>query len=208
MNLILRVGIADEINAHHKTAQERATEAIRHAELAGKLLLEVKAALPHGEFLGWVKQNIQVSPRQAQRYMAAALGKPAPIRELAGKSDTVSHSPKPAEHPAADWWPLPGHWMSTTTDDGAECLVVPSLQHRGYFHISKIFLLHDGPPPEGTRPDEWDGASFMEFTRRPVRADAVGRYLQTIGLADPADAAWQVFKRDGLDRPFGLDALD
>ncbi|MBK9442975.1 MAG: DUF3102 domain-containing protein [Comamonadaceae bacterium] len=81
--------IADQINAAHQQAIAHADKAIEFAKQAGDLLLEVKAGLSHGEFLPWVKNNLEVTPRQAQRYMAAAQKKPKPIG--ADKCETVSH---------------------------------------------------------------------------------------------------------------------
>lgn len=83
--------LASDINHHHQLACLRADEAVSHAVQAGKLLLNVKATLPHGEFGDWLQSNIQVTPRQAQRYMAAAQGKPVPVRALASNTTPVSH---------------------------------------------------------------------------------------------------------------------
>ena len=83
--------IATEINNLSKQAIASAGEAVEHARKAGELLLEVKNQLPHGQFLQWVKQNITVSLRQAQRYMAAAQGKALVLKDLTGKYDKVSH---------------------------------------------------------------------------------------------------------------------
>ncbi|HRP94893.1 MAG TPA: DUF3102 domain-containing protein [Rhodocyclaceae bacterium] len=83
---------AADIERHHQLALRHASTAVEHAREAGRLLLEVKATLQHGEWLGWLTAHVSVSPRQAQRYMRAAQGKslPAP-RLLPSKNDTVSH---------------------------------------------------------------------------------------------------------------------
>ena len=205
----LRASIADEINQHHEIAIARADEAIHHASEAGKLLLEVKAALPHGQFLAWVQQHVRVSVRQAQRYMAVAEGKPAPIRALGSKSDTVSHlpelaDPSPAAWPAPTWWPLAGHWMSTVLPDAAYW-VVPALKHPGFFHVSKFYSSADPLPVNEGKPApvDWDGESYFDGTRRPVRADVVEAFLKHLGLTDPAGASWDCIRREGLERPFG-----
>lgn len=94
--------MAAEINRLHGIAVARAGEALQYAADAGKLLLEVKASLPHGEFVAWVEKNLSVSVRQAQRYISVAQGKPQPIRAIAGtvpKNDTVSFLVMP------DWLP-------------------------------------------------------------------------------------------------------
>ena len=78
---------AAEINRHHDLARQHATEAIQHAVEAGRLLLQVKTQLLHGEWQAWLHENTTVSLRQSRRYMAAAQNK-VPIRH--GKTDTVS----------------------------------------------------------------------------------------------------------------------
>jgi len=82
----LIVTAAAEINREHDLALQHAEQAVEHARRAGALLLDVKATLPRGEFIPWVQKNVTVTPRQCQRYMAAALGKPLPLRAI--KSDT------------------------------------------------------------------------------------------------------------------------
>jgi hypothetical protein len=92
--------IAADIDRHHAEAIACAASAVEHAKAAGTLLLQVKAQLPHGEFVPWMQAHLAVSKRQAQRYMTAAMGKPAPARIAAKpapadapetvKSDTVS----------------------------------------------------------------------------------------------------------------------
>ena len=92
--------VASQINQHHKLACTLAGQAVSHAIEAGKLLLSVKESLPHGGFGDWMANNLDVSDRTARRYMAAALGKPLPIRAIqsdrppfaieAPKTDTVS----------------------------------------------------------------------------------------------------------------------
>lgn len=79
----------DKINSEHRAALHRADQAIEHAKRAGELLMRVKAELPHGEFLPWIDATLEVSRRQAQRYMRAAQGKRMTARKI--KSDTASH---------------------------------------------------------------------------------------------------------------------
>jgi hypothetical protein len=52
----------------------------------GKLLNEVKAELPHGEFGRWLEGEVGWTQRTAQNYMRAA-------EAFIGKSETVSHLP-------------------------------------------------------------------------------------------------------------------
>lgn len=137
-----------EINREHALALRHADKAIEHAKRAGELLIEVKNALPHGEYLPWLAENVTVSPRQAQRYMRAALGKPLPIRAI--KSDTVSFLPPRS--------PVMAHvFFGSVTDDilDAEILMMQeSADAPGYFYIA--FLSGD-----------------VIFTKRPVSEDAL-----------------------------------
>ena len=85
--------IIDQINTHHKNATNQIKDAVESAIAAGKLLLQVKASLPHGTWTTWLNTNIDVSERQVQRYMAAAQGKHVTRLLVADKTDTVSVLP-------------------------------------------------------------------------------------------------------------------
>jgi hypothetical protein len=63
-----------------RQSPRRAPASIRQS---GKLLIEAKAALPHGKWLPWLRE-IDISPRTAQRYMQLA-------QVPADKYDTVAH---------------------------------------------------------------------------------------------------------------------
>jgi hypothetical protein len=63
---------ATEIHAEHEAAQRCARDAVAHAIRAGELLLEAKAALPHGAFGAWLRANVEFSDRTAQGYMRLA----------------------------------------------------------------------------------------------------------------------------------------
>jgi hypothetical protein len=207
--------VAADINRHHEGALKSANVAINHALEAGKLLLEVKGSLSRGEWLPWLAANVTVSPRQAQRYIAVAQGKPLPVRATAdrygsnaatvtgalppaGKNDTVSHL---LETPARDWTPRPafiplaGHWYWCTGQDGSgeggmSYVIEPSSAHPGFFFVSHI---HEGG-------DEYD------CTRRPVGAVWVETNLQMQGLAKPAAATWHIRPSPGV--AIALETLD
>jgi len=94
MSNIICTSVVAEIEQHHALAQQHATAAkgsaataVEHARRAGRLLLQVKAELPRGEFLGWLAANAKFCARTAQRYMNAAAPTP--------KCDRLSHSAKP-----------------------------------------------------------------------------------------------------------------
>ena len=58
--------IASDINEQHELARMHAGQAFDHAAKAGMLLLQAKAQVQHGQWLTWLKANVQVSARQAQ----------------------------------------------------------------------------------------------------------------------------------------------
>ena len=63
---------AAAIQTEHKAAQRCASEAVAHAIRAGELLIEAKAALPHGAFGAWLAANVEFSDRTARGYMQLA----------------------------------------------------------------------------------------------------------------------------------------
>jgi hypothetical protein len=189
---------AGEINAHHAAATKRAGEAIHHAREAGRLLLQIKADLPHGQFIAYSREYLKVSARQAQRYMAAFQGKPLPLKTLASKSDTMSHLPvptpaEPPEHLAGefkpDWQPTPGHWHVATTDVHA-VWVVSDARDPGLFHVSRLY--------------EEGGESLYDGTRRPIEAWLLADYLRIqYAIEDAWLLPWKSRQKPGLSRPFG-----
>ncbi len=80
--------IIAEINHEHALAQQASKTAVEHGSRVGALLLQVKESLPHGDFGNWLALNVDVSDRQARRYMRHAKG--LPLLRTIGKSDTVS----------------------------------------------------------------------------------------------------------------------
>jgi Protein of unknown function (DUF3102) len=69
--------LAVKIRAEHAAASAAARDAIGHAINAGRLLLEAKGKLKHGEWLPWLEKHCELSERQAQRYMRVAQKAPA-----------------------------------------------------------------------------------------------------------------------------------
>lgn len=61
--------LAERINAAHAAAHSAARSAIEHASGCGRLLLEAKAQLAHGEWLPWIEANLSFGSRQAQKYI-------------------------------------------------------------------------------------------------------------------------------------------
>jgi hypothetical protein len=144
--------LADEINRLHILANDHADKAVDYARRAGQLLLDVKASLPHGDFLPWLKENVEVSERQAQRYMRAALGKPITLRAL--KSDTVSYLPETRQ------WLFDGLACVGFNDD--EFLFVQeAATYPGFFYVAFV-------------------GSSIDFTIKPMRGDYIERVILSL----------------------------
>jgi hypothetical protein len=62
-------GLAQAIDREHQAAHQAAHTALEHALECGRLLLQAKAAVTHGEWLPWLEANTSVSARQSQNYM-------------------------------------------------------------------------------------------------------------------------------------------
>lgn len=204
-----------EINRLHQLAHQLAADAVVNAVAAGDLLLEAKRELKHGQFQQWVKKTVNVSLRQAQRYMAAAEGKRLALTRLliSGKNDMVSHLVEADDQGTVldgTWCPRLGHHYMYA-DDTAAYWVVPDSNSKG-FHISKSCQTPRDPnvPPEQyADPDdpyderEWDGMSSYDGTKHPVAQKFVGKYLKYFGLNDPTAVVWESWIAEGLERPFG-----
>lgn len=68
-NEIISDPIAAEISMLHQGVELNLKNAIRNAISIGKLLIEKKMAVGHGNFLPWVSANLPFSDRTAARYM-------------------------------------------------------------------------------------------------------------------------------------------
>lgn len=193
-----------EINRLHKLANQAAHEAIDYAKQTGLLLLEVKRQLAHGEFGQWIQDNLEVSSRQAQRYMQVASGKTIAVRELAGKNDTVSHLNRVFSETELDqiaagtwtpkWVPEAGHWYCCVTASEA-FWVVPDISDASSFHVSRLYSDPD-------LPDDSDEGLF-DGTRWPEPAQRVELRLRYLGLSQPSEAIWKCKRKEGLPQPFG-----
>ena len=206
-----------EINRRHLLAHAAANDAIEHAKAAGVLLLYIKSSLKHGQFQHWVRDNAQLSLRQAQRYMAAAQGKTIPLRRLIEKNDTVSHLKKGNESSKGVWvdglWePEPG-FMYVLKDETGTYWVTPSAERAESFHVCK----HCNGEKLSSEGYYWRYTIFSVVndpdltsncymgTRFPLSGrSGVAGVLQSYGLSNLKDALQLGSKLDGgTERPFG-----
>jgi len=207
--------IITQINNHHLLAFRQANDAVANAKAAGQLLLQVKASMPHGQWTAWIKENLEVSDRQAQRYMAVAQGKSVQLLLLADKTDTVSVLQTTAQSKGiwknGKWEPEPG-CIYLFKEDGGNYWVLPSTLSDRWFHVCKHYhgprMSTDGFYRHYTIfsvVDDPDLTSkFYVGTTTPLGWIGVGDVLKSYGLKDiekslvkgkPAKHSYQ--------RPFG-----
>jgi hypothetical protein len=78
---VIGTDLAAEANMHHTAGTRDHRRALRSFLRCGRVLLEAKSGLPHGQWQAWVRGNLVFSLRRAERYMFLARG---------AKNDTVS----------------------------------------------------------------------------------------------------------------------
>lgn len=179
---------AGRIRDLHEQAQALAETAIERALEAGRLLAEVKAALPHGDFGAWIEQHCGFAARTAQRYIRlhenrARLPADASISTAlaAIKCDTLSHLDGTKDYatvgPAPDW--LPDAEAVTCSDGmGRQWFAWRTPELPGHFARA---LVRIGYP---------DGSAAYEGTRRSTRHDLLSDSLRLCGLSNPDAADW------------------
>jgi hypothetical protein len=64
--------LAARIKAERQAAESCMWESVQHAINLGNLLIEAKAQLPHGQWLPWLRDHVELSTRSAQLYMQLA----------------------------------------------------------------------------------------------------------------------------------------
>jgi hypothetical protein len=172
--------IVSAIQHHHQAATAAAGVAIKHAIEAGRLLIEAKAAMPHGTFGEWVESECGIGYRMARKYMLAhkrlsALPEanwPSTAnidKALAGVAET-------SRRRELDWLPPLGEGASATDGRGRTWYV----WRVGTEHVRYI---------AETIGDF--GGGLIEGSKRGIRNDFAARALGLLGLPDPANAKWR-----------------
>jgi len=64
--------LAARIRIEHEAVSTALKDSVRHAIVAGELLVEAKAQLKHGQWLPWLADHCTISERTAQLYMRVA----------------------------------------------------------------------------------------------------------------------------------------
>ena len=81
--------LATRINAAHEEVKNSIRRGAEHAIKAGRLLLEAKATVGHGNFLEWIGTNCNFRPRTAQLYMTMA--DEFPLLEAKSNAQRIAH---------------------------------------------------------------------------------------------------------------------
>ncbi|SRR5579883_153170 len=82
--------LAEHINDAHKRCSQALRDGLQHALEAGRLLLEAKEEVPHGQWIPWIETHCDFALRTAQAYMKIA--KDMPLLDEA-KAQRVAHLP-------------------------------------------------------------------------------------------------------------------
>lgn len=218
MNVSEINALANEVNQLHAQACSSAAEAVTYAMEAGKLLQTAKASLAHGQFTTWIRNNLRVSVRQAQRYMAVASGKPV-SGNIFGISDTMSHLPLPRGESYGnpgisldnEWVPEPGqlyvireevtgtYWVHPAKGGGTHVCrhyVGPRLRSEGFSR--RYTILSEVRDPHLTS-KYYIGTRFAPLSRRGIHKILVSYGLRDIGGASILGLG----EVEGSDRPIG-----
>ena len=170
--------IATEINREHDLASLHANTAVAHAKRAGELLLQVKKSLRHGEFLPWAEANINVSPRQAQRYIRAALGKPIPVRAIASKEANTTRVSYLGETEKQVPALVRGEYLFASLIVGdcvwLEQIYVMPIEDGEFVHYAHTSCqMVDGKPIDG----------IVTYSKRGVRFDRALKFVALFGFS-------------------------
>jgi hypothetical protein len=190
----------NEINNLHQLAINSANEAIDYANQLGKLLTDIKIQLPHGSFTKWIEENLTVSPRQAQRYMAVASGKDLNVSKLGYKNDTLSvltDEELMQKYDKPNWVPSIGCWHFCEFNNSA-FWVVPYINDENFFFITQ-FTSAD----ESQKPIDSECESFFYGSKEPTHYLSIDVSLHFYGIDCLEKIKWKSYKRAGLIRPFG-----
>ena len=186
------------INTAHRAAADAAQSALLHAREAGRLLVEAKAAVGHGKWTGWLRDNVEFSERTARGYMHIAerwpeLENRQRVADLSLRS-ALKLLAEPTNQTPPAYLPEPGHLVEGTAPGPVgttlRAVINPSTRD-GYFHVT---VWVDLP----------DKSSNVSGTRLPVSADGVLITLENEGFpiasatweaqkAEPAELNWMLY---------------
>jgi hypothetical protein len=88
---------ADQINEAHALARTTAETAVQHAHKCGQLLAKKKAALPRGEFDGWVAQWCDFGRSSAYAYLKLAANSSSALDDWKSINQALGYEQKPKQ---------------------------------------------------------------------------------------------------------------
>jgi hypothetical protein len=166
--------LAEQINIEHQAAERDLNAGLQHALEAGRLLMQAKGRVEHGEWLPWLSKNVTFSDRTARAYMQIATRWPDLENQNGGALPICSYrealrlvaEPAPEKSDEADHHE-PDHLESfpalspdVVISAGGDCYdlleIYPSVSHPGYFHVAHF------------RDLDTDNADVV-FNKRPLK---------------------------------------
>jgi hypothetical protein len=112
--------LAARIRAEHEACDAALKRGLQHAVAAGKMLIEAKEQLKHGQWLPWLRDQCGIPERSARRYMEIAPYAADQIGQLADLTADAAHDAIQALKPLSDEWfryRLDGPFTEADTDN-------------------------------------------------------------------------------------------
>ena len=190
----------NEINNLHQLAINSANEAFGYANQLGRLLTDIKIEIPHGSFTKWIEENLTISARQAQRYMAVASGKDLNVSKLDYKNDILSvltDEELMPKYEKPNWIPKIGYWHFGKFNNSV-FWVVPYISNENFFFITQFTKANASDKKINSECE-----SFYSGSIEPIHHLSIDVSLHTYGIDYPEKIKWETYKRVGLIRPFG-----
>jgi|SRR5215475_4020040 len=133
--------LAARIRAEHEACGKAFKTGLAHAIAAGKLLLEAREQIPHGQWLPWLREHCQIPERTARRYMeiapwAAPESKSANLADLTGEAASALVVLRPPGE--AESWDEISAWAQRRLDEPI-CMQDCDADNREWFYTK---LLH------------------------------------------------------------------
>jgi Protein of unknown function (DUF3102) len=169
--------LAERINDFHDAAFRSARDAIDAAVECGRLLLEAKAHVGHGEWLAWLEDNTTVSVRQSQKYMRLAKYDPGShlsindaLAALAEPKTAIAHTLRVMGSSESAEWYTPPHIVERVVETLGEVDLDPSWHPESPVQARATFTATDaGTVSEAIAlvPARVDTAWFRRLDRFP-----------------------------------------
>lgn len=197
--------IVDEIKRAHDDARTAARFSAERAMEAGRLLIEAKASVGHGEWLPWLRVNVQMSERTARGYMTLAKSglKSATVADLGLRASLarVARRKGPAFDLRAGTWlwleageRVQGADLFTPEPQPEHSLWLWSVDGQYAWKCQVSFDAHKRPNPWLC--SVWKKPVRLDFIRRAILNDGFplsdAQVVQRYEAQDPDElAAWK-----------------